>query len=133
MSVGYVDSSCLTAVALGEPGHEDLAQVLDAYEVLFSSGLLEAEVRAAMQREGLEPSLVDDYIGEVEWVLPARTLSGEISTAQEAGRLKGADLWHVASALFARASIQGELAFLTLDEPQRLVASELGFDAPALI
>ena len=132
MRLGYVDSSCLVAVALGERGHAALAELLDGFDVLVSSGLLEAEVRAALQREGLDPRSVNDYIGEVEWVLPARPLSREIELAQRRGRLKGADLWHVASALFARNATDGALTFLTLDESQRQVAAELGFDAPSL-
>ncbi len=132
MSLGYVDSSCLVAVALGEPGHGEISRTLDGYEVLFSSGLLEAEVLSALRRDGLDPASAVDYIGEIEWVLPPRPLSPEIETALEAGRLRGGDLWHVACALFARESAGAALDFLSLDGMQRTVASKLDFETSSL-
>ena len=44
----------------------------------------------------------------------------------DAGYLRGADLWHVAAALFV-AHEPGSIAFLTLDRRQRAVADTLGF------
>ena len=45
---------------------------------------------------------------------------------QREGYVRGADLWHLACALYVAAS-PGELTFLTLDERQRTVAKALGF------
>lgn len=130
MSLGYVDSSCIVSVILGEPDHEAVTNALRPFEVLFSSGLLEAEVRAALAREGFPTVDPEGFPTEIEWVLPRRPLSQEIGTALEAGHLKGGDLWHVACALFARGSAGAGLAFLTLDETQREVAARLGFETP---
>jgi len=40
--------------------------------------------------------------------------------------LKGADLWHLACAVFLAANPR-ELVFLTLDQRQKTVAAKLGF------
>ena len=44
----------------------------------------------------------------------------------EAGYLRGADAWHLATALYLTPD-PGELTFLTLDERQGDIASKLGF------
>ena len=53
MSVAYVDTSVLTAIAFDEPGAAAYAQRLDEFARLISSNLLEAELRAAFTRENL--------------------------------------------------------------------------------
>ncbi len=128
MSLGYVDSSCILAIVLGEPEHERLTRSLGRFGALFSSGLLEAEVRSALSREGFPTIDPDGFPTEIEWVLPGRPLSQEITAALEgSSRLKGGDLWHVACALFLRQRMPGALSFLTLDQQQRAVAAQLGF------
>ena len=53
MSVAYVDTSVLTAIAFDEPGAAAYAQRLDEFARLISSNQLEAELRAAFARENL--------------------------------------------------------------------------------
>ena len=53
-------------------------------------------------------------------------VGGGIPAYVRAGYLKGADLRHVANALYARRGL-GDLAFITLDVRQRTVARTLGF------
>lgn len=60
------------------------------------------------------------------WRTPFRPLTEEIETVLKAGYLRGADLWHVANALYAFPGA-AEVGFFTLDERQRAVAAELGF------
>lgn len=60
------------------------------------------------------------------WILPDRSLQPEIEQTIAAGYLRGADLWHVACALFL-VNDPREIAFLTRDERQRSVAKALGF------
>lgn len=57
---------------------------------------------------------------------PDRPLSSEITAVLEAGYLRGADLWHVAVALY-HAEDPREVTFVTLDNRQRAVAAALGF------
>ena len=124
MSVAYVDTSAIVAIAFAEKGADSLATKLAGFSRLVSSNLLEAELRAACRREG-QPAPVN-LLARIGWILTHRPLSPEIKTALEAGRLRGADLWHVASALYA-APEPGALAFVTLDRQQAEVASALGF------
>ena len=50
MSVAYVDTLVLTAIAFGEPDAVEHALRLDEFARLISSNLLEAELRAAFAR-----------------------------------------------------------------------------------
>lgn len=127
MSVAYLDTSCLLAVAFGEPGAKALARRLERYEVLVSSNLLEAELRATLAREGVEGG--DGLLDSVTWIFPDRRLTPEIHRVLTAHHLRGADLWHLASALYV-AEAPADLDFITLDAAQRDAAAALGFPTP---
>ena len=124
MNVGYIDSSCLVAVAFGEPGYETIVSRLDRFDRLVSSNLLEAELRAALSREGV----ADDgsILGRISWLVPDRPLSTEIGAVLAAGHLRGADLWHLACALYLSPDPR-QLAFVTVDHQQGAVAAAMGF------
>lgn len=124
MNVGYVDSSCLVAVVFREPGYEAAVARLEALDLMASSNLLEAELRAALAREGVPDE--GTILGRVSWLLPDRPLSAEISEVLAAGYLRGADLWHLACALYLSPDPR-ELTFVTLDQDQAVVAAALGF------
>ena len=124
MSVAYVDTSTLVAIAFGERGGAAAARRLNGISRLLSSNLLEAELRAAFAREGQE--FERGFISGIEWVLPDRTLAPEIAKVLDAGYLRGADLWHVAVALYVTVPGSG-VSFVTLDRRQRSVAAALGF------
>ena len=59
-------------------------------------------------------------------MLPDRPLTAVIRIVLEAGHLRGADLWHVACALYLSPNPQ-DLAFLTLDDRQAALAGTIGF------
>lgn len=124
MNIGYVDTSSLVAVAFREPRHESVIARLDALDVIASSNLLEAELRAALKREGVEDQR--SILGRVSWLLPDRPISAEIGEVLAAGYLRGADLWHLACALYLSPDPR-ELTFVTLDQHQAAVAAALGF------
>ena len=124
MSVAYVDTSALVAIAFKERGGAAAARRLDGFTRLLSSNLLEAELRVAFAREGFE--FETELVSGIEWVLPDRTLAPEFAKALQAGYLRGADLWHVAVALYVTEA-RIELSFITLDRRQRSVAAALGF------
>ncbi|MCX5767471.1 MAG: PIN domain-containing protein [Gemmatimonadetes bacterium] len=126
MKVAYVDTSCLVAVALGERGAAAVERRLARFDRLVSSNLLEAELRAALRREGVEGA--SRVLSSITWLLPDRPLSAEIAAVLEAGYVRGADCWHLATALYL-APEPSELSFMTLDERQRDVAALLGFGA----
>ena len=124
MSAAYVDTSALVAVAFGERGAAALASRLGTFPRLLSSNLLEAEIRAACSRERVAVS--ERLLANLEWVLPDRPLGQEITAVLAAGYLRGADLWHVAAALYV-APAPGDMTFITRDRRQRTVAAALGF------
>ena len=130
MSTAYIDTSVLTAIAFDEPGAAAYARRLDGFARLISSNLLEAELRAAFARENLV--FQESTIAGIEWILPDRTLAREYVTALEAGYLRGADLWHVATALYVTPQA-GSLWFVTLDARQGAVAEALGFPVPEAV
>ncbi len=124
MSAVYVDTSVLAGIAFGEPAADRFALALNRFERLLSSNLLEAEMRAVFQREGAP--FEDDVVAGIEWILPNRPLSLECERALGAGHLRGADLWHVATALYVSPQ-PDNLTFATLDVEQGRVTSALGF------
>jgi len=122
----YVDTSVLVAIALGEPGAERLRRRLARFGAVFAGGLLEAEFRSAVARENVEGEAAEAHLRRISFVEPPRRMTAEISRALAVRRLRGADLWHVACALYLSPDPH-ELAFLTLDADQRFVARKLGF------
>ena len=114
----------LIAIAFRESGERVLIEQLRSFDQLVSSNLLEAEIRSTFAREGrsfLWPENV-----RIDWIFPDQTLSAEFVSVLRAGYLRGADLWHLATALYA-AGESGQLHFITLDNRQRAVAVALGF------
>jgi predicted nucleic acid-binding protein len=127
MTLAYVDTSCLVAIAFAEAGATRVASRLGRMDRLFSSNLLEAELRSALAREGLsvEPTRL---LSGITWVYPNRPLSREFERVVREGDVRGADLWHLACALFL-APAPTDLAFVTLDRRQEDIARKLGFAA----
>ena len=124
MKVAYVDTSVLTGIAFGEPVADIFARALGGIDRLISSNLLEAELRAAFSREN-EP-FHEAAIAGIDWIFPNRPLTSELKAALSAGYLRGADLWHVATALYVSPDPQS-LIFATLDARQGRITSSLGF------
>lgn len=127
MNVAYVDTSSLVAILFGERGARATARHLESYDEVFSSNLLQAELRAFLVRERV--AFDDGILNWVSWVLPDRPLTAQLDRVLAAGYLCGADLWHVACALFL-ADDPSSLSFVTLDQRQRAVTRELGFRVP---
>ncbi|HET7712771.1 MAG TPA: hypothetical protein VFL80_12635, partial [Thermoanaerobaculia bacterium] len=61
----------------------------------------------------------------ISWVYPDRPLTSEITLVLDEGYVRGADLWHLAAALFVDPHRQ--IGFLTLDARQRQISDQLGF------
>jgi predicted nucleic acid-binding protein len=124
LSAAYVDTSCIVAAAFGEPAATKIINRLTRFDRVLSSPLLEAELWGALVREGRE--VTDAYSSAIEFVVADRPLSAEIKRVLEAGYVRGADCWHLATALYLDPDPR-ELTFLTLDAAQRKVAKALGF------
>lgn len=124
VNVAYVDTSCLVAIAFGEKGGKALARRLRDFDELLSSNLLEAELRSAFHRE--EVPFEPRVLSRITWILPDRPLSVEMARVLEAGYVRGADLWHLATALYL-VDDPRNLSFVSLDRRQADVAALLGF------
>lgn len=124
MSVAYVDTSCLVAIAFGEPGAAALSRRLKGFDDLVSSNLLQAELLASFARERVPPPAGLPI--KLSWILPDRPLRDEIERVLAAGYVRGADCWHLATALYL-AEDPSSMSFLTVDDRQRKVALSLGF------
>ena len=126
MKSAYLDTSAFLAVVLHETNAPALRRILAKFDRLFSSNLLEAEARAATAHEGADRAALDRELKWVHWILPARPLSTEFETVLRHGRLRGADLWHVATAIYF-SERPDRLAFITCDEAQAGTARGVGF------
>lgn len=124
MGTAYIDTSVLVAIGFREEGASALARRMSEFDALVSSNLLEAELRAAYRRLGVVEH--DVPLRDVHWVHPDRALSFEIERVLAAGYVRGADCWHLATALYF-ADLVGTITFLTVDKRQQAVARTLGF------
>ena len=124
MSVAYVDTSCLVAIAFGEPRATAIGRRLRSFDDLVSSNLLQAELWASFARERVPPPA--DLPVALSWILPDRSLRDEIERVLAAGYVRGGDCWHLAAALYL-AEDPSSMSFLTVDDRQRKVALSLGF------
>ena len=114
----------MLAIVFGEEGGAKAARQIGLVDEAVSSNLLEAELRAAALREQVE--LDDEVLTALSWVLPDRPLTAEIEAVLRVGYLRGADLWHLACALYVFGDVKERL-FLSLGERQRGAAERLGF------
>ncbi|HEY5492251.1 MAG TPA: PIN domain-containing protein [Gemmatimonadaceae bacterium] len=127
MKLAFVDTSCLAAIVLNERNAPSLSRKLGAFDRLAASPLLEAELRTVLHREGhRDEARVQPWLAPMLWVSPDRPLSAEIATVLAAGYVRGADCWHLATALYFSPDA-ADISFVTLDERQREVAKALGF------
>ncbi len=124
MRAAYVDTSCFVAIALGEAGAASIARRLAAFDALYSSSFLDAELSSVMSREGVAPD--STALDRIAWVVPDRPLHAEIAQVLAAGHVRGTDCWHLASALYL-VEERVDISFLTLDARQHAVARKLGF------
>ncbi|HEX5052835.1 MAG TPA: PIN domain-containing protein [Planctomycetota bacterium] len=123
--LAYVDTSVPLAFLFQEPGAQEMHARVRVFTRLFSSNLLEAELRAACVREGVPMAKVAASLAAIEWVFPNRSLQPELERALSTGSLRGADLWHVGCALFLD-RLLAPMTFVTLDRRQREVAEAAG-------
>lgn len=124
MRAAYVDTSVIAAIAFDEPEAAAALARLEEFDLLVASDLLDAELRAALRREGAAPDPA--LTARLSWLLPDRPLRVEIDHVLQHGPVRGADCWHLAVALYLIGS-PNDLTFLTLDQRQQRVAQAIGF------
>lgn len=109
---------------LGEPGAGAIAKKIATVELPVASPLLEAELLAVARRDSIEGA--ETLLGPIEWIAPPLRLTSELRRVFAGGYLRGADAWHIATALYYFED-PSTAFFLTLDSTQRAVATALGF------
>jgi predicted nucleic acid-binding protein len=121
----FVDTSALVAVLMQEPGAAAVQRVLSRSRAVHAANLVEAELRSVVHREEVDPAGLSAVLESVDWIFPARSLAPEYERILAAGYLRGADLWHLACALYLADNLPG-LTFVTIDVRQRQVADSIG-------
>jgi predicted nucleic acid-binding protein len=127
MKRAYIDTSALVAVQFGEPERPRVLAVMRAHDELVSTTLISAEMLATLRRASLPVTSADQLLRRIERLAPADDLRAECEQALAVGALRGADLWHVATALRLAGKHKKRLTFCSLDNAQRSVAGGLGF------
>ena len=122
--IAYVDSSAILAVEFREDGYQSISDRIGEHADIIASNLVEAEIRVAAARE--RRTFNQPLHSNITWIYPNRPLTPEFDVILRAGYLRGADLWHVAVALFASPD-PSQISFVTLDMRQRNVARDIGF------
>ncbi len=120
----YIDTSAILAIEFREDGYQGVSHSIGEHADLIASNLVDAEIRAAAARE--RRSFNQPLASNISWIYPNRPLTREFELILRTGYLKGADLWHLAVALFVSPD-PSQISFITLDPRQRDVARELGF------
>lgn len=116
----------LAAIVFEERGSEVFRKKIEKCSLIVSSSLLEAEIKSAMWREALPLDAVAPLLEAVTWVFPNRSLGPEIDRILALSYLRGADLYHLATALYLFPDPE-KASFLSLDKAQHGAARTLGF------
>jgi PIN domain len=110
-----------------EPRAGAVARKLESLDELFSAALFVAEMLATLNRENRPLTDADALLSAVSLVFPDQPLASECKEVLGLGYIRGADLLHLATAVFLAGSERERLLFVSLDEPQKRRASQLGF------
>ena len=120
----YIDSSAILAIEFREDGYQGVSDRIGEHADIVASNLVEAEIRAVAARE--RRTFNQPLRSNITWIYPNRPLTREFDRVLRVGYLRGADLWHVAVALYAFPD-PSQISFITLDERQLEVARKIGF------
>jgi len=123
--IAYVDTSVVIAIAFDEPTAGSIASEIKSFDRLYSSTLLESEFLSTACREGVLEQ-ASALLQPIRWVFPHRRLTDEVTSILHQSYLRGADLHHLATALYLFPN-PSEAFFLSLDKKQSQVAAALAF------
>ena len=124
MKWAYVDSSLIIATLFQDGPARSIKKLWLSADRFVSSYLLEVEVLSAATRERFALELVEPELRKIGYVR-THSLATESKVILGKGYLRGADLYHVATALWIQNKHTG-LKFLSLDEKQLVVARKVG-------
>lgn len=128
MRAAYLDTSALIAVAFDEPGATHVQSFLEEEIRLVSSELIVAETLSAFVRNDRSLTEAKGWLESVNRILVDTPLDKELTRIFRSSRVRGADAFHLATALWLTGG--ASLVFLTLDKQQAMAAQQLGFELP---
>ena len=124
MKTIYVDTSVIAGILLENPGHEKYQNSIQNEDRIVSSALLEAELCSVAAREKISPKELEKFLIGIELIHTTRSLLKEYRRILTSGYVKGADAFHIATALYLDPELK-ELKFLTADSRQKEVIKKL--------
>lgn len=125
MAVAYVDSSVIVAMALRQPGRSAIERALARSSHAVTAEFTEAEVASALRRVEL-PHDPEPWMHAIRILHATRSLRREIRAVLNRRYLRGADCWHLATALWFQTTRGVALEFVTMDKTQGDAARALG-------
>lgn len=123
---GYVDTSIVLSVVLGESSRSSDQKCLATFDNLWSHSLLESEFLSALKRENIDAAFEHAILHTIALIHPNRSLKTECRKILEYAYLRGADLHHLATALYFFPD-PAAAYFLSLDRDQLKAAKQCGF------
>ena len=122
----YIDTSVILSKLFKEPTKFKWNKLKG--QKLLSSSLIYYETMSACKREGIKYTDATSLLKAINIVSPNKILEDEVAGILEIGYLRGADLTHLATALWLSRNEPKNLVFLSFDNSQLKVARELGFE-----
>ena len=125
MNLFYIDTSVIVSLLFEEHGHKEFRKILKTGRAL-SSYFIEAELYSVAKREGVALDIVRRFVEPLFLFTPSRPIAFECERILKEHYCRGADIYHLASALFLAPNPR-ELKFVTCDNRQGAIAKALGF------
>ena len=127
----YLDTSAWIAWKFKQAGSDIFKKIALDSDTVISCPLFVSEYVSFLKRnEILSQTRYEEELDFIRWIFPAVPLFKEYSQCGKLGFLRGADLYHIATALWFAQDRPSELIFLTCDLKQKEAAKKLGFKTP---
>ena len=119
MSILYVDTSVVAALLFAEKNYKDVNKRLNQADRIVSSHLMIAK------REDISFDDIDQYLQYFDIAVPDRTLQAEVISILEQTYCRGADAFHIATAIYLDPKME-KLKFYSFDKQQLVAAKNIG-------
>ncbi len=126
MKVAYIDTSVFVAVLFEEQKDKHALAQLELFDECVTSFLTEAELYSVCKREKVELDTAKSILNAITFIGQESSLAIQYRSLFEMGHLRGADAFHLATALYLSPK-RNELTFFSLDQNQIKIAQKLGF------
>jgi len=128
--VYYLDTSAWIAWKFAQEGQNLFKKVSLKRDSIVSSPLLVAEYVAFLRKiDKLKTTRFEEELSFIRWIYPADPLFPIYGSCRDEIALRGADFFHIATALWFCGDHTSEVCFLSCDGDQTKAAKSLGFQA----